>query len=235
MPVTSIVICMAGVSPVMSITPLTGTLWPDRSICMANRAVVILRGCVLDHREELGAVDRRSGSARGRRGRGGSDAVGAELAGVAWGSVAVVSLEPSPQAASEDEGQGQGSDEGCPAKGQGAHGSSRAPRRRPPGADARTAGPSTQRCGKPNRAVASRESGTRNGTVADRQTMSCSPRPSGRNTSGGMTRQIITWRSRATQQAQRSAAAVDADHPEPGRELAERAAGEGHQHAPTRR
>ena len=70
----------------------------------------------------------------------------------------------------------------------------------------------------------------RSGTTAERQTRSCSPRPSGRKTSGGITRQISTCRSRATSRDKGRPVPSATDHAQPGGELSERAAGEGHEH-----
>src|SRR5580765_7458427 len=102
MPVVSIIICIAGVSPVMSITPGTGTLCPDTSMVIEKRAVVIV--CVA-----AWTIARNVALSTGSLVRLGDElgVAGVLLLGPASGSVAVVRLESLPHAASEERASGR--------------------------------------------------------------------------------------------------------------------------------
>ena len=101
MPVTSIVICIAGESPVRSMTPLIGTDWPERSMVIEKRAVVILVFAALSRarKSALSTVVGALGSE--------VPTVGLLLVGPACGSVAEAWLELLPHAANEDRASGR--------------------------------------------------------------------------------------------------------------------------------
>src|SRR5690242_3837526 len=81
-PVTSIVIRIAGDDPVMSITPVIGTRCPETSMSIATLAVVIFRAAALTVARNL-ALSMVRGLA------GADEPLVSEVAGVlAWGSEA---------------------------------------------------------------------------------------------------------------------------------------------------
>src|SRR6476620_625234 len=97
----SIGICIAGESPVRSITPLTGTVWPETSMFMENLAVVIFFDASWIIARKVAPSSRWGfGFEAGDE----SDVVVAALVGPAWASVAVP--ESDPQAVSDASASG---------------------------------------------------------------------------------------------------------------------------------
>src|SRR3954464_10002606 len=137
MPVMSMVICIAGESPVMSRTPLIGTLWPERSIRIEKRAVVILEFAALS-RARKSALSTAFGAL------GDGFAADGVLAVAPCGSVAEAWLEPSPQAASEERASGSAATRAAFRRVRGRMGPPGLPEARPAGAnEKRAAGPSS--------------------------------------------------------------------------------------------